>query len=431
MTQQVRVFGFIIPSEGTDERHLVLVEREVNPVTGTVLSLERGMLSSDPTTMLRDTWVDYEDFARSTFQEDPMTRQIVSHPDMKYICFDVMMNNMSGTSFENFAETFFTEQNPFSEYEISQQEFFNILEMNFDVNISDDLAELLNDGADPLILDNENSIMPDEPQIRPNGSQYVPLSINGVQDIALLRHLRAEGINPLLSGKPGTGKTAMVEAAFGEELITLVGNGDTTVANLIGSLAPKSDGGWEWHDGPLVKAMKEGRPFLMDEILRVPNETLSVLLGATDDRRRVDIQDDPTQEPVIAQEGFIVIGAYNPDTARGRMLDEALTSRFSAPIEVKTDLNIALRLGVPQEFVRISMIMANNGSRWVPEMRELLAMKRLVSSGLSMNFALSSLVSSTPAESRLNMQRAIQEVFGYNSEVKPLETQGEFSEFRF
>ena len=53
-------------------------------------------------------------------------------------------------------------------------------------------------------------------------------------DVDALRKLRAAGIPALLYGPPGTGKTSLVEAAFGDELITVAGDGDTTAADLVG-----------------------------------------------------------------------------------------------------------------------------------------------------------------------------------------------------
>jgi hypothetical protein len=52
-------------------------------------------------------------------------------------------------------------------------------------------------------------------------------------DVEALRTLRAEGVPALLSGPPGTGKTSLVEAAF-PDLITVAGDGDTTVGDFVG-----------------------------------------------------------------------------------------------------------------------------------------------------------------------------------------------------
>ena len=63
---------------------------------------------------------------------------------------------------------------------------------------------------------------------RPNGAIYRPRALADMPDVDALRKLRAAGIPALLYGPPGTGKTSLVEAAFGDEVITVAGDGDTT-----------------------------------------------------------------------------------------------------------------------------------------------------------------------------------------------------------
>jgi nitric oxide reductase NorQ protein len=67
---------------------------------------------------------------------------------------------------------------------------------------------------------------------RPNGAIYRPRALADMPDTDALRRLRAAGIPALLYGPPGTGKTSLVEAAFGEEVITVAGDGDTAVSDL-------------------------------------------------------------------------------------------------------------------------------------------------------------------------------------------------------
>ncbi len=65
----------------------------------------------------------------------------------------------------------------------------------------------------------------------------------------------------LLYGPPGTGKTSLIEAAF-SDLITVAGDGDTTVGDLIGEYTQDAGSGYEFVYGPLVTAMQEGRALL-------------------------------------------------------------------------------------------------------------------------------------------------------------------------
>ena len=71
-----------------------------------------------------------------------------------------------------------------------------------------------------------------EPITRPNGQQYHPRALGKHTDVIALRTLREAGVPALLYGPPGTGKTSVIEAAF-DDLITIAGDGDTTVGDFI------------------------------------------------------------------------------------------------------------------------------------------------------------------------------------------------------
>jgi len=249
--------------------------------------------------------------------------------------------------------------------------------------------------------------------IRPNGQEYRPREILGHTDVALIREFRKKNIYVRLAGPPGGGKTALAEAAFGKDnLVTVSGHGDMTVANFVGTWIPRrhrsaGESEWEWVDGPLTHCMKEGLPFFVDEILRIPNEVLNILISATDDRRMLRLDERPDAEPIRAKEGFYVIAGYNPDTLGAKALDEALVSRFKVQINVYTDFDTARALGVPEFAVKIAENMetldredrADFGSGvWVPQMRELLTVREIIDMGAGEEFALATLVASCPRE---------------------------------
>lgn len=81
---------------------------------------------------------------------------------------------------------------------------------------------------------------------RPSGDWYYPRALAGGVDVDVLRRLRAAGLPVLLYGPPGTGKTSLLEAAF-PDLLTLAGDEDTTVGDLVGDYVPDgrgATGGW-------------------------------------------------------------------------------------------------------------------------------------------------------------------------------------------
>lgn len=239
---------------------------------------------------------------------------------------------------------------------------------------------------------------------RPNGEEYRPRDIMGHTDVSLMRKFRDEGIYVRLAGPPGGGKTALVEAAF-NDIVTINGHGDLTVANFVGTYLPTRDGGWQWSDGPLSRAMREGKVFFVDEGTRIPTEVLNILFSVMDGRNVLHVDDRPDVPEIHADPRFYVVMGYNPATLGARQLDEALVSRFRIQITVETDLATAEALGVPSIMLRIARNMAKRDTEaradggmgyWVPQMREMLTFRDLIAMGAGERFALANLLASCP-----------------------------------
>lgn len=216
------------------------------------------------------------------------------------------------------------------------------------------------------------------PVARPNGEDYRPRVVGHMTDVEIVLGARVSGAPVLLSGYPGCGKTALVEAAFGEELITAHAHGDMEVSDLIGSYTQEPDGSYTWVDGPLVEAMRSGRPLFVDDITLAPATVLARLYPAMDGRGEIRVVEHRS-EIVRAEQGFFVCGAHNPG-APGAILSEALASRFILPIVVDSDLKMALDMGIDSRIVSgaaaLQKMRAEGTISWAPEMRELIAFQR-------------------------------------------------------
>lgn len=244
----------------------------------------------------------------------------------------------------------------------------------------------------------EDLILEEEFVLRPNGEKYFTRKLGNHTDIAVMRSARVKGIPILMYGMPGTGKTAAGEAAFSDDVIVFSGTGDTEVADLVGGYVQMPDGTYRWIDGPLLVAMKEGRPLLVDEIALIDPKVLAILYAAMDGRGEILVTSNPDIGIVKAQEGFYVLGACNPN-APGAQMSEALLSRFPLQFEVGTDYKLAKSLGVPAKMVTVAQNLQKRVEKgelgWAPQLRELLNFKK-IQELLGEDVALRNVVSTAP-----------------------------------
>jgi subtilisin family serine protease len=249
---------------------------------------------------------------------------------------------------------------------------------------------------------------------RAGGLVYIPRMLGIHHDVAALRHCRTNGLFVLLYGPPGTGKTAMVEAAFNGDLYTVAGSGDTETADFVGTFYQKPDGNFAWSDGPLLKAMEEGKPLLIDEVALVDPKVMAVVYSAMDGRGEIVVTANPERGIVKAKEGFYVAGAYNPN-APGARVSEALLSRFPIHIEVNSDFDLARSLGVASNFITVAKNLdtkrLNGEITWSPQLRECIAFKK-ISETFGEKLAIANVLSSCPDEDRAVVADVLSRQFG-------------------
>jgi len=256
------------------------------------------------------------------------------------------------------------------------------------------------------------------PVVRPNGMTYHPRTLSGMPDVTALRRLREAGVAALLYGPPGTGKTSVVEAAF-PDLVTVQGDGDTTVADFVGEYTQTDDGRYVFVHGPLIRAMREGVPLFVDDATLIPPTVLAVVYPAMDGRRQIIVKANGG-EVVNAEPGFYVVAGHNPGV-HGAILSDALSSRFSAQIHVSTDYDLATQLKIDKRAVRAARNLATRQAKgeigWAPQLRELIAFQK-IAGVLGAHAAAGNLVGIAPEEDREAVAATVQAAFG--TAVEPL-----------
>lgn len=149
------------------------------------------------------------------------------------------------------------------------------------------------------------------------------------RELELVVAALAAGRHLLLEGPPGTGKSTVLRAiaeGTGAPFEFVEGNAELTPARLVGAFDPSivlTEGyvPAAFVDGPLVSAMRDGALLYVEEINRIPEETLNVLITVMSEGEL----HVPRLGHIGAAPGFRLVAAMNPFDAVG-------TARIAAAV---------------------------------------------------------------------------------------------------
>lgn len=178
------------------------------------------------------------------------------------------------------------------------------------------------------------------------------------------------GMNTLCVGPTGTGKSECVLEAFNfadpdRDQRVIEGHESLREIDLLGGFVPGGKGEFNWADGILIQAMRNGSFLFVDEANRMPTRTLNVLLGVLS-RGKVVLTDHGSEE-VSCAAGFMVVMAMNQGQGYSvNSLDRALIDRFPCPIEFhyldkKEELDLVVeRTGIDRKIGAIMVKVGND-----------------------------------------------------------------------
>ena len=189
-------------------------------------------------------------------------------------------------------------------------------------------------------MSSTNSTKTDKKDVKGN-SHYICRKLMDKNDTTIVADAVAHHQNVLLLGPRGTGKTTLaqvsVENILKRRFVYIPCHTGTSQESLLGQWIPSRDGhGYQWIDGILTAAVRNGYVCLLDEVNSLKPEVAFAIHGLLDHRRELVLTDHPgeSNEPEVikAHENFGLIAAGNPYYEGVRVMNEAFRDRFAVQI---------------------------------------------------------------------------------------------------
>ncbi|WP_058366955.1 AAA family ATPase [Haloparvum sedimenti] len=202
-------------------------------------------------------------------------------------------------------------------------------------------------GELPVLADVGHDRVPD---VGPD-EYYHRDAAGGRTDVEVVTRALALGMNVLLKGPPGVGKSYLAKyvcSRTNRPLYRVTLSETTFREDLLGNLQLVSADGGEtvtrWVDGPLTRAAREGGVLLLDEINAADANTVAALNAVMEAPETRTLTVPQTGETVAPHEQFRVVATANPGYQGTYELNQAFEDRFRhvkleyLPTAVEVDL---------------------------------------------------------------------------------------------
>lgn len=141
----------------------------------------------------------------------------------------------------------------------------------------------------------------------------------------------------LLQGPTSSGKTSLVKylsSITGHEFVRINNHEHTDLQEYLGTYITDASGKLVFHEGVLVKAVRNGHWIVLDELNLAPSDVLEALNRLLDDNRELFVPE--LCETIKAHPNFMLFATQNPPTFYGgrKMLSRAFRNRF---VEIHVD----------------------------------------------------------------------------------------------